>query len=133
MEGMSTPRERLQKHMTVFRSTPGNEDAFRPTVAAANVDCAIEITEALIGLTVAVQSMETKSVIVMNNLIKKLDEATVQAAESSKESGKVAAESANLSQQLNSLTIWIIIAAFLSAIAAVVQAGVAVVTLTHPH
>jgi hypothetical protein len=54
-------------------------------------------------------------------------------AESSHESGKVAAESAKLSRKLNRLTIWIIFAAFLSAIAAVVQAGPVIFTLFHPH
>ena len=129
MDGMSTPRERLEEHKEKFRNTPGNEGAFRPVAAAANVDCAIEITEALVSLTATVRSMEMNSVAVMNSLIKRIDEATEQSAESSKESGKVAAESANLSRKLNRLTFWIIVAAFLSAIAAVVQAAVALLPL----
>lgn len=126
IENMSTPRERLEQHKAVFRNTPGNEDAFRPTLAASNVDCAIEITEALIGLKVAVDSMANQVATVMINLTAGIDKATAQSVLSSEESTKVAKESTTLSGQLNRLTRWIIAAAVLAAIAAVVQAGAAV-------
>jgi hypothetical protein len=122
---MSTPRERLEQHKAVFRNTPGNEDAFRPTLAASNVDCAIEITEALIGLKVAVDSMANQAFTVMCNLTAAIDKATAQAILSSEESTKVAKESTKLAGQLNRLTSWIIAAAILAAIAAAVQVGAA--------
>jgi hypothetical protein len=131
---MSTPGERLSVHKQVSRSETGSEETkYRSTPQAVQVDCAIEIAEALIGLRVAVQSLETNSMIVMNNLIKEIDKATKQAVISSGESTKAAHESANLSQKLNVLTIGIVIAAFLSAGAACVQAWTAWYTVQHPQ
>lgn len=54
-----------------------------------------------------------------------IDEATTQAGISSQEATMVAKQSAQLSQQLNRLTRWVIAAELLSAIAATIQAGAA--------
>src|SRR5262249_42748577 len=131
MEGMTTPRSRLETIKENIRGVPSSPE--KAARMAVSIDCAVEIAESLVGLTVAVQSLEQNSVIVMSNLIKKIDEATIQAAEFSRESGNVARESANLSGQLNSLTKWIVGAALLSALAAAIQAGMAVYVATHPQ
>jgi hypothetical protein len=83
---MSATTDRLEAYKQTYRSTPSNEDAFRPVKAMADIDCAISITEALTGLTSAI------------------DKATAQAAISSAESTKATQESANLSRKLNLLT-----------------------------
>jgi hypothetical protein len=119
--------------MTAFRSMPGNEGAARAVIAGVNLDCAIEIAEALVGLTVAVRSLEQNSMLVMNKLLKEIETSTAQTKTSSQESGKVALESANLSRKLNRLTIWIVIAAIVSAGAAAVQASVAWYTVHKPQ
>ena len=98
-----------------------------------NIDCAVEIAEALVGLTVAVQSLERNSVTVMNNLIAEIKTATAQAKTSAEESGKMAAESAKVSRKLNALTIWTVIAAIVSAGAAGVQAWTAWYNVHHPQ
>lgn len=122
---METPRDRLAPYREVLRNIPGDVDTYLPTKMAADVDCAIEIAEALIGLKVAVNDMANRSVTVMSNLTKEIEEATAQAEVSSRESGKAAAESANLARKLNRLTFWIVFAALISAAAAGVQAWAA--------
>ena len=87
IEKMSTPGERLSVHKQVLRNPTGNEDVtYRSTPLAAEVDCAIEITEALIGLKVAVDSMANQVATVMMNLTAEINEATAQAVISSSES-----------------------------------------------
>jgi hypothetical protein len=116
----TTPRYRLEKIKETMRGVPASPKEMAQW--EVNIDCAVEISEALVGLTVAVQSMEQNSVIVMNKLITEIKGATAQAVISSDESSKVAKESTKLSGQLNWLTKWIIGAAVLSAIAAAIQA-----------
>jgi len=53
-----------------------------------------------------------------------IDRATIQAEVSSREVTSIAKESARFSGQLNRLTIWVIMASVLSAVAAVIQAVV---------
>lgn len=130
---METPRDRLSPYKDVFRNIPGDVETYRPTKMAADVECAIEVAETLLGLTVAVNDMANRSTTVLNNLITKIDEATKQSAASAQESGKLAAESAKLSGKLNSLTKWIMAATIAAAFAAVVQAGVAVYGAWHPQ
>jgi hypothetical protein len=122
---MSTPRERLEETRKQARSAGGHDAAQMAAQTQASIDCAVEITEALMGLTTAVQSLETNSVKVMSNMIGRIDTATEQVVISSTESTKVAKESTKLSGQLNFLTKWIIAAAILSAIAAAIQAATA--------
>jgi hypothetical protein len=77
IENMSTPRERLTPYKQVFREATGTDEVkYRSTPVAVQVDCAIEIIEALSGLTFAVSDMANCSVTVMNNLIEGIDEAT---------------------------------------------------------
>ena len=131
---MSTPGERLSVHKQVLRNPTGNEDVtYRSTPLAAEVDCAIEITEALIGLKVAVDSMANQVATVMVNLTAEINKATAQAVISSNESTKVAHESATLSRKLNRLTFWIVLAALVSAAAAGVQAWGAWYAVHHPQ
>jgi hypothetical protein len=125
-ENMDTPKYRLETIKEKIRNAPGNEAAQRVAQSEINVDCAIEIAEALIGLKVAMNSMANQVATVMINLTAAIDKATAQAVLSSEESTKVAIESTKLSGHLNRLTKWIIAAAVLSAIAAIVQAGAAV-------
>jgi hypothetical protein len=125
MGNMNSPREQLETARTKLRGAPGNEVAQRAAQSEVSIDCAIEITEALIGLKVAVEDMANRTVTVANNLIAAIDKATVQLVIASGESTNVAKESATLSGKLNRLTKWIIAAAVLSAIAAAIQAGVA--------
>jgi prophage DNA circulation protein len=130
MEGMqTTPRSRLEKMKEQIRSVPASPD--KAAQMSVSIDCAVEIAEALVGLTVAVQSMEKNSVTVMNNLIAEIKTATSQAKASAEESGKVAAESANLSRKLNGLTKWIVATAIASSIAAGVQAWAAWYNINH--
>jgi hypothetical protein len=134
IEGMSTPGERLSVHKLVSRTSGGDgETTYRSTPQAAQVDCAIEITEALIGLKTAVNDMANRSVTVMSRLIEGIDKATKQAEASSTDSANLAAESAKLSRKLNMLTIWIVIAAIISAGAAGVQAWAAWYNVHHPQ
>lgn len=114
---MTTPRARLEESKQKLRKMTGNDVAQRLVISEVNVDCAVEMAETLVGLTVVVEDMANRSVIVMDNLIAAVD--------------KAAAESANVAKKLNTLTIWIIMAAIASAIAAAVQAGVAVYTAIH--
>jgi hypothetical protein len=130
---MSTPRERLRIEQGLLDNALLNDGPIKKAAAHANIECAIEMTDSLVGLSVAVNDMADRSVTVMNNLITKIDETTKQAAESAKESGKVATESANLSRKVNSLTKWIMTAAILSALAAGIQAGVALYNAFHPQ
>jgi hypothetical protein len=123
---MNSPRENLEAAKQKIRKAPQNETALRPVQAEASIDCAIEVAEALISLRVAVEDMANRSVLVIGNLMVVIEKATAQAILSSDESTKVAKESANLSAKLNRLTKWIIIAAILSALAAIIQAGTAV-------
>jgi hypothetical protein len=134
IEGMSTPGERLAKYRDVQRVATGNEEmAYRATSQAVEVDCAIEIAEALAGLKAAVNDMASRFVTVMGNLTKEIERATAQAEVSSRESGKAAAESANLARKLNRLTFWIVVAALISAGAAGVQAWSAWYTVHQPQ
>jgi hypothetical protein len=77
--------------------------------------CAVEMIEAVGKLTFAVNEMTNSSVA------------------ASKESGKVAAESAKLSRKLNRLTFVIVIAAIASAAAAGIQAWAAWYTIHNSH
>jgi hypothetical protein len=123
---MDSPRERLESSKQKIRAAPGNETAQRPVQSEVNVDCAIEITEALISLEVAVADMADRTALVAGNFIRAIEKATEQAEISSRESTAVAKESATLSRRLNKLTLWIILAALLSALATVVQSVAAV-------
>jgi hypothetical protein len=104
-----TPRSRLEQYFEKVMNahSAGGPVALVQVQKEADIQCAIEIIEAMGSLTVAVNDMANRS----------------EAA--SKESGRVAAESANLSRKLNRLTVWIVIAAIASAVAACVQAWVA--------
>jgi hypothetical protein len=108
-----------------LRNAPGNEAAQRSAQLVADIKCAIEIGEALLDFKVAVQDTANRAVLVLGNLTSAIDKATTQAEISSQEATSVAKESAKFSQQLNRLTLWVITAAVLSAIAAIIQAGVA--------
>jgi hypothetical protein len=112
---MSATNDRLEAYKQTYRSTPSNEDSFRPVKAMADIDCAIAIQDALTGLTTAI------------------NKATTQAAISSAESTNAAHESANLSRKLNMLTFWIVLAAIISAGAAGVQAWAAWYNAHHPQ
>jgi hypothetical protein len=129
---MTTPRARLEASKTRLRGMVGVEAAQLPVIAEVNVDCAVEIAETLVGLTGAVNNMATQLQTVMNNLIKAVDRAAAQSLIASEESTKAAAESSNVAKKLNKLTIWIIVAAILSALAAGVQSTVAVYTALRP-
>jgi hypothetical protein len=107
---IDTPRSRLEQFL---EKVPGGPDSVvLQAQMQADVKCAIEIIETMGRLTVAVNDMANRS----------------EAA--SIESGKVAAESAKLSRQLNRLTIFVVIAAIVSALAAGLQAWAAWYTAT---
>lgn len=123
-QGMSPLRERLESLKQKLRTTGQNEAAQRGTqleVDVANFESAIEVSEALIGLN----DSADRAVAVLGSLTAAINKATAQAEVSSREATSVAKESATFSGQLNRLTRWVIIAAVLSAIAAAIQAGVA--------
>jgi hypothetical protein len=122
---MGSPLERLKSVKEKLRHTPGNQATQGQAQMEANLDCAIEINEALIGLTFAVNDVANRTVDVLNRLTAAIDKATAQAEISSHEATSVSKESAKVSRQLNRLTVWIIIAAILSAVAAAIQAGTA--------
>jgi hypothetical protein len=128
---MSTFRERLDENKAKIRKAPGNDVALRPLEAEAQIDCAIETIDAMTGLKASVDDMANRTVTVINGLTEAIGKATAQAEESAKESGKVVTESAKLSSQLNSLTRWIVVAALLSSLAAVIQAGAAIYNSLH--
>ena len=130
---MSTPHERLNALKERAQRIIGYDENFKSVEAEITIDCAIELSESVLALTAAANDMANRTVTVINNLKDKIDAATKQAEESARESGKMAAESANLTRKLNRLTIWIIIAAFLSAGAACVQAWTAWYTVQHPQ
>jgi hypothetical protein len=94
-----------------------------------NIKIAIETCESLFALTVAVNDMANRSIQSLNALTKAITAATEQAGRSSAEATAVAMQSTNLSGQLNRLYKWIIAAAVMSAIAAVIQAGAAVFSI----
>lgn len=123
---MGTQNTRLEETLARIRKTPGNEAPQRQAQMEASVECAIELYGAMSGLKVAVEDMANRTVLVANRLTAAIEKATDQAEVSSHESTNVALQSANLSRKLNRLTVWIIIAALLSAAAAVVQAWAAV-------
>jgi hypothetical protein len=91
------------------------------------VDAAIEIIETMDRLAVEVDGITNRSGTVINTLIERVHKATAQAEAASVESGKVA-------RKLNQLTVWTVIAAIASAVAACIQAWAAWYTDTHnPH
>jgi hypothetical protein len=94
-----------------------------------NIKIAIETCESLFALTVAVNDMANRSIQSLNALTNAITAATEQAGKSSAEATAVAMQSTNLSGQLNRLYKWIIAAAVMSAIAAVIQAGAAVFSI----
>jgi hypothetical protein len=112
-----TPRFRLEQYFEKVMNahSAGGPVALVQVQKEGDIQCAIEIIEAMGRLTVAVNDMANRS----------------EAA--SKESGKVAVESANLSRKLNRLTFWIVAAAIVSAIAAGIQAWAAWYTIHNPH
>jgi len=126
---MDTPRYRLEKLKERIRSTPGNDSAQRAVQMEVDIDCASEVAETLMGLDVAVEDMANRGVSVLGSLTAAIDKATAQAVISSAESTKVAVESTKLAGQLNHLTGWVILAAILSAVGALIQAGVALYTI----
>jgi hypothetical protein len=128
---MNTPRYRLERLKETIRNTASSDQ--RMTQMNVSIDCAVEIAESLVGLTVAVNSMANQTATVMNNLIAAVDNAREEAKNATTASGRAATESANLAKKLNSLTGWIMAATLLAAAAAVTQAGVAVYTLRHPQ
>jgi hypothetical protein len=91
---------------------------------------AIAITEALIGLTVAVEDLANRTVTRMNALSETITKASEQSAQTSALASTQAAtasqESGALQRKLNKLTIWIVVAAIASGLGTVVQAIVAV-------
>jgi hypothetical protein len=66
--------------------------------------------------------MATRMATITGNLQETIKKATEQSQKSAEESTRAGQESAKVSRQLNKLTLWIIGAAFLSAIAACIQA-----------
>ncbi len=126
---MGSPRERLVLLRTRIEGTPGNESAQRKTQIEVDLECAIEINDALVGLTTAANDMSNRLVLTLTNLTGAIEKSTAQAVVSSEEATSVAKESANLSRKLNRLTLWIIIAAIASAASAIVQAVVAILAL----
>jgi hypothetical protein len=127
---LGSPTQQLGKFLKELEHSP--ETQHRLIAQKAQIQSAIEISEALTGLTVAVNSMANQGATVGNNLLNAIKEASAQAKKSAEESTRAAKESANLSGRLNSLTVWIIAAAILSAIAAFIQAGVALYAVFHP-
>lgn len=107
-----------------MHTPPGGPVALAEIQKEADIQCAIEIIEAMDRLAVEVDAMTRSSVSVMSILIERVDKATAQAEAASVESGTVA-------KKLNKLTIWIVIAAIVSAAAAGVQAWAAWYTITH--
>jgi len=114
---------------TRIEGTPGNESAQRKTQIEVDLECAIEINYALVGLTTAANDISNRLVLTLTNLTGAIEKSTAQAVVSSEEATSVAKESANLSRKLNRLTLWIIIAAIASAASAIVQAVVAILAL----
>lgn len=95
-----------------------------------SMQSAIAITEALIGLTVAVEDLANRTVTRMNALSETITKASEQSAQTSALASTQAAtasqESGALQRKLNKLTIWIVVAAIASGLGTVVQAIVAV-------
>lgn len=118
---MSPHLEALQSTLQELGTRP--ETARPQTQAKASIQSAIAITDSLSGLTVAVNDLANRTIGRLNELTRAIDAATVQAKQSSDESGK-------LSKKLNTLTVWIAIAALASAAATITQAVVALTN--HP-
>jgi hypothetical protein len=126
----ASARERLTRLEAKLRDSP--QTAYLSLAQEIQIHSAIEVTSALIGLSAGVDDLANRVVTVANNLTSAITAATKQAEDSSKESANLAAKSADLSRKLNSLTIWIIVTAFLSAGAAAVQAIAVVYQINHP-
>lgn len=116
-------KARLEELIRELNASP--ETGYSKLRQQADIRIAIETCDALFGLTVAVNEMAHQSIQALNTLTGAITAATEQAGTSSAGATAVATQSANLSAQLNRLTKWIIWTAVLSAIAAVIQAGVA--------
>jgi|SRR5580658_360457 len=127
---MSSPIERLGRYRDDLKNSPETQHSI--IGQTAQIQSAIEVCEALAGLTFAVNDMANRAVAVANNLQKAVERATEQAERTAQQSTGAAKESAKVSRQLNRLTLWIIAAAILSAIAACVQAGTTIYTSIHP-
>jgi hypothetical protein len=112
-----TPTERLRPYLEELQHAPASQ--------RGQIQSAIEISEALTGLTVAVNDMANRMVTVTNNLQKAVETASAESTQAAKESAAV-------SRQLNRLTRWIIAAAVLSAVAACIQAGAVLYNALNP-
>ena len=121
-----TSKERLEDLIGRLNKFP---EGYNKLPQEARIKIAIETCESLFGLTVAINDLANQSVQTLNELTGAITQATQQAGRSSAEAAAVATQSANLSRQLNRLTKWIIAAVVLSAVAAVIQAGVAVFSI----
>lgn len=144
---MSTARERLSLLRKVHLGTDGRTISERPTETTIYLECAVEITDAVLASEHAINDMANRMVTVSNNMIGAIDKAREQmevaARESTKaaeesiraaqESANAAKESAKLSGQLNTLTRWIMAATVAAALAAITQAWVAVYNAQHPQ
>jgi len=99
-------------------------ESARPRLEAkASIHSAIAVTESLLGLTVAVNDLANRTIGRLNELTRAIDAATAQARQSSD-------ESSNLSKKLNTLTVWIALAAIASAAGTIAQAMIAL--SSHP-
>ena len=76
--------------------------------------------------------MANRGVTVANNLHKTLEATNALTERAAQESTRAAEESAALSGKLNRLTVWIVMAAILSSVAACIQAGVALYAAFYP-
>jgi hypothetical protein len=108
--------ETLQSTLEELRRQP---ESSRPQLQAkASIQSAIALADTLSGLTVVVNDMASSAIERLNELSKAIETATAQAKQSSDESSK-------LSKKLNTLTVWIAVAALASAAGTITQALVA--------
>jgi hypothetical protein len=109
-----------------------SQSEFPAIALEVQIHSAIEITSALIGLSLGVRELNATTENAAGSLTRVITAATAQAAESSRDAKDLAETSAALSGRLNRLTKWIIGAAIISAAAALIQAGGVVYQVVHP-
>jgi hypothetical protein len=124
----TTPLDDLRNTLDILPRRTASEHSMLQM--QGSMQSAIAITEALIGLTVAVEDLANRTVTRMNALSETITKASEQSAQTSALASTQAAtasqESGALQRKLNKLTIWIVVAAIASGLGTVVQAIVAV-------
>jgi methyl-accepting chemotaxis protein len=126
---LNSPTDRLGKLLQEVNDAPASD--YPRLQLKVPIQSAIEIGAALNSLREVLNEIASRAVTIADNLQSTIEKATEQSEMTAQQSTHAAKESAKLSQQLNRLTLWIIGAAILSAIAACIQAGAAIYSVLH--